>query len=62
MYSFRPVILFANIDVSRYILVINIYVLAKSNMGQREYYNHISRLGECNTVGFQSCKLQASLA
>jgi hypothetical protein len=35
-YSLRPIILFANIDVSRHILVIDISVLAKSNMGRRE--------------------------
>jgi hypothetical protein len=32
-YSLRPIILFANIDVPRYILVIDISVFAKSNMG-----------------------------
>jgi hypothetical protein len=32
----RSIILFANIDLSRYILVIDTFVLAKSNMGQRE--------------------------
>jgi hypothetical protein len=31
-YSLRPILLFGNIDVSRHILVINTYVLAKSNM------------------------------
>jgi hypothetical protein len=36
-YSLRPIILFTNIDVSKYILIIDISVLAKSNMGQREY-------------------------
>jgi hypothetical protein len=36
-YPLRPIILFANIDVSRYILVIDIFVLAKSNMDRREY-------------------------
>jgi hypothetical protein len=32
-------ILFANVDVSRHILVVDTSVLAKSNMGQREYKN-----------------------
>jgi hypothetical protein len=36
-YSLRPIIPFANIDVSRHILVIDTSVLAKSNMGRREY-------------------------
>jgi hypothetical protein len=35
-YSLRPIILFANTDVSRHILVIDTSVLAKSNMGRRE--------------------------
>jgi general stress protein CsbA len=36
-YSLRSIILFANVDVSRYILIIDTSVLAKSNMGRREY-------------------------
>jgi hypothetical protein len=36
-YSLRSILLFANIDVSRYILVENISVLVKSNMDRREY-------------------------
>jgi hypothetical protein len=36
-YSLRSIILFANIDVSRHILVVDTSVLAKSNMGRREY-------------------------
>jgi hypothetical protein len=36
-YCLRPIILFANIDVSRHILVIDTSVLAKSNMDRREY-------------------------
>jgi hypothetical protein len=36
-YSLRPIILFINIDVSRHILVVDISVLAKSNMNRREY-------------------------
>jgi hypothetical protein len=35
-YSLRPIILFANIDVSRHILVIDTSVFAKSNMDRRE--------------------------
>jgi hypothetical protein len=37
----RSIILFANIDVSRHILVINTSILAKSNMGWREYSSNI---------------------
>jgi hypothetical protein len=36
IYSLRPIILFANMDVSRHILVIDTSVLAKSKMGRRE--------------------------
>jgi hypothetical protein len=36
-YSLRPVLLFANMDVSRHILVVDTSILVKSNMGQREY-------------------------
>jgi hypothetical protein len=36
-YSLRPIILFANIYVSRHLLVVDTSVLAKSNMGWREY-------------------------
>jgi hypothetical protein len=36
-YSLQPIILFANIDVSRHILVIDTSVLAKSIMGRREH-------------------------
>jgi hypothetical protein len=36
-YSLRPIILFANIDVSRHILVVDTSILIKSNMGRREY-------------------------
>jgi hypothetical protein len=38
-YSLRPILFFANIDVSRHILVIDTSVSAMSNMGQREYNN-----------------------
>jgi hypothetical protein len=47
-YSLRPILLFANIDVSRYILMINISVLAKNNIGQKEYFivaNKDGRIG-----------------
>jgi hypothetical protein len=37
LYSLRPILLFANIDVSRHILVVDTSILAKSNMGRREY-------------------------
>jgi hypothetical protein len=37
-YSLRSIILFANIDVSRHILMIDTSVLAKSNMNRREYF------------------------
>jgi hypothetical protein len=35
-YSLRSILLFANMDVFRHILVIDTSILAKSNMGQRE--------------------------
>jgi hypothetical protein len=34
----RPIILFANIDVSRNSLVVDTSILVKSNMGRRGYY------------------------
>jgi hypothetical protein len=37
MYSLRSIILFVSMDVFRRVLVIDISVLAKSNMGRREY-------------------------
>jgi hypothetical protein len=36
-YSLRSIILFVNIDVFRHILIIDTSVLAKSNIGRREY-------------------------
>jgi hypothetical protein len=36
-YSLRPIILFINIDVSTHILIVDTSVLAKSNIGRREY-------------------------
>jgi hypothetical protein len=38
-YSLRSIIFFINTDVSRYILIIDISILVKSNMGRREYKN-----------------------
>jgi hypothetical protein len=38
-YSLLSIILFANIDISRYILVIDISVFVKNNMNRREYLN-----------------------
>jgi hypothetical protein len=35
MYSFQSILLFANTDVSSHILVVDTFVLAKSNMGRR---------------------------
>jgi hypothetical protein len=37
LYSLRSIILFAKVDVSRHILVIDTSIFAKSNMGRREY-------------------------
>jgi hypothetical protein len=36
-YSLRLILLFTNMDVSRYILVVDTSILVKSNMGRREY-------------------------
>jgi hypothetical protein len=36
-YSLRPIILFVNIDVFKHILVVDTFVLEKSNMDWREY-------------------------
>jgi hypothetical protein len=38
LYSLRLIILFANMNVSRHILMIDTSVLAKSNIGRREYH------------------------
>jgi hypothetical protein len=35
--SLRPILLFANIDISRYILELDTSVFVKSNMDRREY-------------------------
>jgi hypothetical protein len=48
-YSLRSIILFANVDVSRHILVEDTSVLAKSNMGRREYqlsFVHLTRMNK----------------
>jgi hypothetical protein len=37
LYSLRPIIFFANIDISKYILVMNTSVLVKSNIDRWEY-------------------------
>jgi hypothetical protein len=37
-YSLRPIILFVNMNVSRLILVVDTFILTKSNMGEREYF------------------------
>jgi hypothetical protein len=42
-YSLRPILLFANKNVSRHILVLDTSILAKSNMGRREYQNYMLR-------------------
>jgi hypothetical protein len=41
LYSLRPILLFANIDVSRHILVVDTSILAKCIMDRREYYKMI---------------------
>jgi hypothetical protein len=51
-YSLRPIILFFNMDVSRHILVVDTFVLAKSNMGR-------SLNGACCVV---YCRLQLAPA
>jgi hypothetical protein len=38
LYSLRPILLFANTDVSTTKMCLDTSVLAKSNMGRREYY------------------------
>jgi hypothetical protein len=43
-YSLRSIVLFANMDVFRHILVVDISVLAKSIIGQREYQNRIVQI------------------
>jgi hypothetical protein len=48
IYPLRPILLFVNIDVSRHILVIDISVLTKSNMGRREYYILAGKIIRCN--------------
>jgi hypothetical protein len=57
-YSLRHIILFANIDVSKHILVIDTSILVKSNMGRREYMTSQTGVGvfakqrSCATIRF----------
>jgi hypothetical protein len=55
LYSLRPIILFANIDVSRHILMVDTSVLEKSNMSRREYLfsEHVFRPFRELQVGLQ---------
>jgi hypothetical protein len=39
IYSLRPILLFANMDVSITKIYLDTSILAKSTMGRREYYN-----------------------
>jgi hypothetical protein len=48
LYFLRSIILFANIDISRHILVIDTSILVKINMGRRKYFIHI-----CKKLFFQ---------
>jgi hypothetical protein len=53
-YSLRPILLFASMDVSRHILVLDTSILAKSNMGRREY-NFLCKVGyDLNLLGSDS--------
>jgi hypothetical protein len=36
-YSLRPIILFANIDVSKHVLVVDTFIFVKSIISQRKY-------------------------
>jgi hypothetical protein len=45
-YSFRLILLFANTDVSRHILVVDISTLVKSNMDWKEYYSFLLYLSQ----------------
>jgi hypothetical protein len=40
-YFLRLILLFANTDVSRHILVVDISILVKSNMDWKEYYSFL---------------------
>jgi hypothetical protein len=37
LYSLRPILLFASMNISRHILELDTSILMKSNMGRREY-------------------------
>jgi hypothetical protein len=39
-YSLRPIILFANTDISNTKIYLDTSILAKSNMGWREYHSY----------------------
>jgi hypothetical protein len=56
-YSLRPIIFFAKVDVSS--LVIDTSVLAKINMGQREYYFRVSKNPKNNSGCSQWCMPQS---
>jgi hypothetical protein len=45
-YSLRPILLFANTDVSRHILVVDTSILMKSNMDRKEYYSFLLYLSQ----------------
>jgi hypothetical protein len=46
-YFLRLIILFANVDVSRHILVVDTSVLAKNNMNRREYIKSQKLINVC---------------
>jgi hypothetical protein len=39
--SLRLIILFANVDISRHILMVDTFILTKSNMDWNKYHNRI---------------------
>jgi hypothetical protein len=49
-YFLRPIILFANTDVSRHVLVIDTSILAKCNMGRR--FSRLVHVAACNLVPY----------
>jgi hypothetical protein len=57
LYSLRPILLFANIDISRHILVIDTSVLAKSIMDRSEEQVSKSLLKVTSAEKFLSCSL-----
>jgi hypothetical protein len=59
-YYLRPILLFANMDISRHILMIDPSVLAKSNMDRRDYKNIANTyiyicINNCLTILIRSC-------